>query len=44
MTLDAIKAEIQPALKDGTLEMSYLLDNCPQLGSFYEEILRYVNE
>lgn len=42
--LAAITAEIQPAFKNDVLDMTYLLNNCPLLSSFYEEILRIVNE
>jgi cytochrome P450 len=43
--LDSIKQESKPAFqKDGTLDMSFLLDQCPLLSSFYEEILRMTND
>ncbi|KAG8162984.1 hypothetical protein KVR01_007462 [Diaporthe batatas] len=43
-TIKSIKTEIQPAFKNKILDMPYLLDHCPSLASFYEEILRYVND
>jgi cytochrome P450 len=42
--LEAVKAEIRPGYKSDTLDMSYLLQNCPLLASFYEEMLRVNNE
>lgn len=43
--LDSIKTESKGALQDdGTLNMTYLLDHCPLLSSFYEEILRISND
>lgn len=42
--LDLVTAEIKPAFQDDNLDMAYLLDHCPLLASFYEEILRIVNE
>lgn len=36
--------ELGPAWKNGTVDMSYLLNNCPLLASFYEEMLRVNNE
>lgn len=45
MTLfEEIKIETRPAWKNGTVDMSYLLDNCPLLASFNEEMLRVNNE
>lgn len=41
---EEIKIETQPAWKKGTVDMSYLLDNCPLLASFYEEMLRVNTE
>ncbi|VUC24493.1 unnamed protein product [Clonostachys rosea] len=41
--LNVIKEEMQPAWNsegEGSLDMSYLLDKCPRLSSFYEEVLR----
>ncbi|KAI1114924.1 cytochrome P450 [Nemania sp. NC0429] len=37
--LDAIKAEMAPAVNGSSVDMSYLLDKCSHLASFYEEIL-----
>lgn len=42
--LAAITAEIRPAFKNDVLDMAHLLNHCPLLSSFYEEILRIVNE
>lgn len=42
--LEAVKAEIRPGYKSDTLDMSYLLQNCPLLASFYEEMLRVNND
>ncbi|KAK4159598.1 cytochrome P450 [Cladorrhinum sp. PSN259] len=44
--LATIKTEIRPAFdaSDDTLDMNYLLDDCPRLASLYEEILRTVND
>ncbi|RYP61048.1 hypothetical protein DL770_009861 [Monosporascus sp. CRB-9-2] len=43
--LSIIKEEIKPALKDdGGPDMHYLVENCPLLASFYEEILRWTND
>ncbi|KAI9706160.1 MAG: hypothetical protein M1820_004921 [Bogoriella megaspora] len=43
--LESIVAEIQPAFDgNGHLSMSYLLEKCPRLASFYEEILRMAND
>ncbi|KAH7305550.1 cytochrome P450 [Stachybotrys elegans] len=42
--LKGIKEEMQPAWSSegvGSLDMSYLLDKCPLLSSFYEEVLRF---
>lgn len=35
---------MQPAWRSDTVDMVYLLDNCPLLASFYEEMLRVNNE
>lgn len=42
--LEQIKKEIQPAWDGHTADMTYLLNNCPLLASFYEEMLRVNNE
>jgi len=43
--LTSIKEESRVALQaDGTLNMGFLLDRCPLLSSFYEEILRISND
>lgn len=44
--LAIIKAETRPAFNaaDDKLDMNYLLDQCPQLASFYEELLRTANQ
>lgn len=42
--LEQIKKEIQPAWDSRTVDMTYLLNNCPLLASFYEEVLRVNNE
>ncbi|KAF2197034.1 cytochrome P450 [Delitschia confertaspora ATCC 74209] len=43
--LTSIEQEIAPAFQpDGSLSMLYLLENCPFLASFYEEILRIAND
>ncbi|KJZ75145.1 hypothetical protein HIM_05339 [Hirsutella minnesotensis 3608] len=41
--LNEVKEEMQPAWSadgNGNLDMNYLLERCPLLGSFYEEVLR----
>ncbi|KAG8157668.1 hypothetical protein KVR01_012330 [Diaporthe batatas] len=42
--LEQIKKEIQPAWDGRTVDMGYLLNHCPLLASFYEEMLRLNNE
>ncbi|KAI0106514.1 cytochrome P450 [Nemania sp. FL0031] len=42
--LEAIKAEMGPAVNGNSIDMPYLLDKCPHLASFYEEILRTTND
>jgi len=43
--LESIKDETKGALQaDGTLNMAFLLEHCPLLSSFYEEILRISND
>ncbi|KAJ0107551.1 hypothetical protein J7T55_007741 [Diaporthe amygdali] len=42
--LDEIKKEMQPAWKHHTVDLHYLLNMCPLLASFYEEMLRVNNE
>lgn len=42
--LGQIKKETQPAWDGHTVDMTYLLSNCPLLASFYEEMLRVNNE
>lgn len=42
--LQQINKETQPAWDGRTVDMTYLLNNCPLLASFYEEVLRMVNE
>ena len=44
--LATILDEITPAFNrdTNTLDLPYLLDHCPQLASFYEEILRVAND
>lgn len=42
--LEEIRKEIQPAWKNGSVNMAYLLESCPLLASFYEEMLRVNNE
>ncbi|KAI3401886.1 hypothetical protein diail_6445 [Diaporthe ilicicola] len=42
--LEQIKREMRPAWKTNTVDMTYLLEKCPLLASFYEEMLRINNE
>lgn len=42
--LEQVKKEIQPAWDGCTVDMAYVLNNCPLLASFYEEMLRVNNE
>lgn len=42
--LDQIKREMQPAWQDNAVDMTHLLEKCPLLASFYEEMLRVNNE
>ncbi|KAG6353487.1 hypothetical protein INS49_005668 [Diaporthe citri] len=41
--LEEIKKEIQPAWQSDGVNMAYLLESCPLLASFYEEMLRMNN-
>ncbi|PWI72855.1 hypothetical protein PCL_09870 [Purpureocillium lilacinum] len=38
--LDAIRAEVTPAVKDGQVDEAYLAENCPLLESLLSEVLR----
>lgn len=42
--LEQIKKETQPAWNGHTVDVAYLLNHCPLLASFYEEMLRVNNE
>lgn len=42
--LEEIKQEIQPAWQSNAVDTAYLLEKCPLLASFYEEMLRLNNE
>lgn len=38
--LQSIRAEVMPSVKKGELDEAYLVDRCPKLDSFINEILR----
>jgi cytochrome P450 len=40
--LEQIRAEVLPAMKGGSLNEKYLLDECPKLASLVDETLRLV--
>ncbi|KAI1312743.1 cytochrome P450 [Xylaria venustula] len=42
--LEPIKSEMEPAVNGNRVDMLYLLEECPHLASFYEEILRTTND